>query len=423
MRAAVTTKFSLTVSLGGGALFAALVLGRVELVAVAVPLLVAAAAGVAATSSPRLSLELETSEDRCLEGSSIEVAIVVRASSGCEDLEVGLVVPGVFEIAGGAPRAALSLGSGEAHSHTFRLRASRWGAHRLGFVVVRAFGPGRLLGFEDTYDLRRPVRVYPGMQPLRTAVVPPKTQAFAGSYVAATTGSGIEFADVRGFTPGDRFRHINWRISSRRPDIHVNVFHPERNADIVLFLDAFTDVGPRSDSSLDLTVRAASSLARHYLSHRDRVGLVSFGGLLNWLTASMGERQFYRIVEYLLGVQVALSYAWKDIALLPRGTLPPLSLVIALSPLIDERALNALADLRARGFPVLVVDTLREEAVAPAGGIEGQISYRAWRMHRDALRFDLSRSGIPVVGWSGDESLAAVLAEVPELRRYLVAKS
>ena len=74
---------------------------------------------------------------------------------------------------------------------------------------------------------------------------------------------------------------------------------------------------------------------------------MSFGGALNWLTATAGTRQLYRIVDALLASDARLSYAWRDVTHLPRGLLPARALVLGLSPLLDARGIGALLDLRA----------------------------------------------------------------------------
>ena len=75
-------------------------------------------------------------------------------------------------------------------------------------------------------------------------------------------------------------RRINWRITARRSQLYVTEAHPERNTDVVLFLDSFSDLRLTGTSSLDLAVRGAASIAEHYLARRDRVGLIGFGGTL-----------------------------------------------------------------------------------------------------------------------------------------------
>jgi uncharacterized protein (DUF58 family) len=195
------------------------------------------------------------------------------------------------------------------------------------------------------------------------------------------------------------------------------VYHPERNSDVVLFLDTFGDVGPPGNTTLDLAVRGAASLARHYLTHKDRVGLVNFGGTLGWITAGQGQPHTHRIVDYLLGTQATWSFAWKDLDYLPIGLLPPSCTVVAFSPLLDERAVTALVNIHARGFPLVIVDTLRQSGIGPGPSPEEQLAWRVWKMERAAVDLDLERLGIPVVRWPEEGPLEAALARVPELRR------
>jgi uncharacterized protein (DUF58 family) len=69
----------------------------------------------------------------------------------------------------------------------------------------------------------------------------------------------------------------NWRLTTGLGELYVNEQHLERNADVVLFLDAFTDVQSPHRRTLEVAVRATATLADHYLQVRD-VGLLSFGG-------------------------------------------------------------------------------------------------------------------------------------------------
>ena len=125
---------------------------------------------------------------------------------------------------------------------------------------------------------------------------------------------------------------------------------------MILFLDTFADARAGGRSTLDLAVRATSTLASRYLERRDRVGLVSFGGILRWLTPGMGAGQRYRIVDALLESEIVFNYAWKDVSIIPARTLPPQALVLAVTPLLDDRAVEALADLRARRYDLAIVE-------------------------------------------------------------------
>ena len=191
------------------------------------------------------------------------------------------------------------------------------------------------------------MKAYPRPEALRNLLRPAETQLYSGDELARRKGEGTEFADLRPFAYGDRMRRINWRASARRGELWVNEQHPERNMDVVLFLDSFADVRRGSASSLDFAVRAAATLAGRYIRRRDRVGLVSFGGYVRWLAPGSGMAQAYRIVDALLDTEITLSYAWKAIDVVPARTLPPQALVIALTPAAG-RAVRARAAAPAR---------------------------------------------------------------------------
>jgi len=246
-----------------------------------------------------------------------------------------------------------------------------------------------------------------------------ETQSHAGNEVSPLKGDGIEFADIRPFAPGDRVRRINWRASARRNGFQVNEMHPERNADVVIFLDTFTDLRrlPEGDTSMELAVRAAAAMVDLYLRRRDRVGLIGFGGTLRWLRPAMGERQLYRLVDALIDTEVVLSYAWKGLEVIPRRTLPPKSLVVALSPLLDDRTVSALFDLRGRGYDLVVVE-LTPLAFVPAGRRDTEkLAYRLWGMQREALSSRFQEMGVAVTTWQPGEPLDAALAVASTFRR------
>ena len=411
MTASATPKLRLFLGLAGAALVGGLLLGRVELVALAAPPIVAATASLASTRRPDVRVSLDVETERCLEGDEFELRIELACNERAEEVEVGVRVPSTFAPVSGSRQQVLSIDPQEPVVVTLRLRARRWGVHVVGPVAVRVNGPGRFVRFEGVFGLRQKVRVYPPVQRLRRAIRPPNTQALVGNYVSRAAAAGIEFATVRPFAPGDDVRRLNWSVSSRRGDLYVNVHHPERNAEVVLLLDSFADVGEAGSSSLDVTVRAAFELCRHYLDRKDRVGLVGMGGVLRWLTPAMGRTQFLRIADYLLETRAVFSYAWRDTAYLPKRTLPAGSLVIALTPLADSRVIRSLADLRARGFTLVVLDTLTEAAIDSGPTPEQQLSHRLWRLQRAATRAELADRGVPTLKLES-RNLDVVLAQM-----------
>src|SRR4029077_2484976 len=126
----------------------------------------------------------------------------------------------------------------------------------------------------------------------------------------------------------------------------------------------------------------------------------------------------YRICEALLDTEILLNYAWRDIAVVPRRVLPPQSLVVALSPLLDERSIEALFDLRARGFDLTVIETSPLAYVEPGRAAADAIAFRIWKLRRNALRERLRRSGVAVVEWQEGTPLAVGIEEAGAFRRH-----
>jgi uncharacterized protein (DUF58 family) len=398
-------------------LLAALVLGLPELVLLAAPFALAAAVAAWQVRTPQIELEVELDRERALEGELIDLSIRLLPGSGAWQVDVLLDLPAELEIEEGTNPSTVRLVEGEERVLPLRLRCARWGAFRLGRVHLRTSDPFGMFRHEAVLDRRQPLKVYPTEEGVRSLLRPSETQVFSGNHVARQKAAGIEFADIRQFVPGDRVRHVNWRATARRGELWVNEQHAERNADVVIFLDVFAEARRGGRSTLDPALRAAASLAARYLRQRDRVGLVSFGGMLNWLLPSTGARQLYRIVDAMLDTQIILSYAWPDLVVVPRRTLPPQALIVALTPLLDDRAASALLDLRARGFDLVVIEVSPLAYVDPRRGEIEEIAYRLWRLRRDAVRGRFERAGVPVSTWTDESSLAAALEEVETFRR------
>jgi uncharacterized protein (DUF58 family) len=405
--------------LGAFGLLAALTLGLPELAAVAAPFAVLAVLGLALVREPAVTAAVEVSATRVLEDDEVDVTLRLRATAPAERLEALVVLPDGLALAEGENMTALRLRSGDEHEHAFRLRCERWGAYGVGEVLLRAADPLGLRRWEGRLDRRSAVRVYPRPEQVGRLLRPFRTQVFSGNHVSREKAEGIEFADLRQFVPGDRVRRVNWRASARRGELWVNEYHAERNSDVVLFIDTFSEVGEPGGNTLDQAVRAASALAEHYLRQKDRVGVVSFGGRLSWLLPGTGPTHLYRILDAVLESEIVVSFAWKDVDIVPRRMLPPHALVIALTPLLDDRAIAALLDLRARGFDLAVIEVSPLPFVGPGSREVERLAYRLWQLRREAVRARFEAVAAPVAVWTDDRPLVAVLEEVREWRRHV----
>jgi uncharacterized protein (DUF58 family) len=412
-----TSKLGAYAGLSGFGLVAALVLGRPEIVALTAPFLLTVGVGLALGTSPRFTAEI-AADERAVEGDEVSVRITLAASAAVDHLDVFVRLPSGLSITRGEQARSLRLARGERRELVLAVRAVRWGAHQLGPVFLRARDPFGLFVAEGVLARTPEVRIYPREDTVRRILQPRETQVFSGNEVARRKGEGIEFADMRPWAPGDPLKRVNWRATARRGEVWVNESHPERNTDVIVFVDSFAEARGRDAGTLDLAVRATAALADAYIRRRDRVGLISFGGILRWLEPGMGTVQLYRIVDALLDTQIILSYYWTGIDVIPQRTLPPNALVIALSPLLDGRSVDALLDLRARGHDLCVLEVSPVPFTQrPAAGVDA-VAYDIWILRRDALRHRLQRAGVAVAEWREGTPLPAALEEVRAFRRH-----
>lgn len=414
MTRTATPKLGAYTALAGLGLLTALVLGRPELVALAAPFAAVLVVGLSLATTPEVKWTFELEHERQLQGETVTAEVELRSDRPIGHLELLLDLP--TGLVAETPNPMLiGLDRTERRQIDLELRCRSWGAYVVGDLILRSQDPLGLLVYEWTLEEERPLKVYPRGESLRRLLRPLLTQAFAGSQVPRARGDGIEFADVRPFVSGDSLRRINWRATAKRGETWVTETHPERNSDIVIFLDTFLDARGHDEGTLDLTISAAASLVVHYLREKDRVGLVAFGGIINWLTVSSGMVQLYRVLDSLLDAEIFLSYAWKDIDLLPVRTLPSNSLVLALSPLLDERGVGSLLDLRARGFDVALIEVSPVPFASPDR--DGDLAYRLWMLRREALRSRFMRLGVPVAEWREGVPLELALEEVRSFKR------
>ena len=107
----------------------------------------------------------------------------------------------------------------------------------------------------------------------------------------------------------------------------------------------------------------------------------------------MGETQRYRLIETMIETGVEPTYTWRDVNLIPARILPAKSLVLALTPLVDQRFVAALEDLRARRFDVAVleVDPVPLVQPGPIGGRPAGLPPLAARTRGDPVAARRSR--------------------------------
>jgi len=110
-----------------------------------------------------------------------------------------------------------------------------------------------------------------------------------GLHRAPYFGASIDFAEHRGYVPGDDIRRVDWRLYARTDKYFVKQYEADTNTNFSVLLDVSKSMGFTSGgvSKLEYSCFLAACLA--YLAHRqrDRVGLITFDDdIVNYIPVS-----------------------------------------------------------------------------------------------------------------------------------------
>ena len=99
-----------------------------------------------------------------------------------------------------------------------------------------------------------------------------------GLHRAPYFGASIDFAEHRGYVPGDDIRRVDWRLYARTDKYFVKQYEADTNTNFSVLLDVSKSMGfgSRDLSKLEYGCYVGACLA--YMAHRqrDRVGIVTF---------------------------------------------------------------------------------------------------------------------------------------------------
>jgi uncharacterized protein (DUF58 family) len=116
-------------------------------------------------------------------------------------------------------------------------------------------------------------------------------------------GRGMDFDEVREYTPGDEVRTIDWNVTARAGRTFVKKFTEERELTILLLVDisASGNFGSGAKAKRDLAAELASVLAFSAIRNSDKVGLVLYTDRIErYLPPKKGRRHVLRVVRDIL---------------------------------------------------------------------------------------------------------------------------
>jgi uncharacterized protein (DUF58 family) len=392
----------------GVALAVAVIGAHWQLIAFAAPLL-----GVLCSINwqrpvPRLLVHGEPDSQRCFENERAQLKVWVTVEARTNGPECGPVAVELTVSAVGGMQLEV-LDSDSHNAKTVAAVAQRWGRYPVRARVDVVARGGLLVG-TGTVDAAG-VIVFPLTPPQSTPI--PQTELLdrLGAHLTRHIGPGVEYADIRPYVPGDQLRAVNWPVSARRRELHVTQRLTDRAADVVVLIDTYRQPPGPATEATERVVRGAAQVVQTALRNGDRAGIVTLGGNRpRWLGADIGQRQFYRVLDTVLGAGDQFESTTGTLA--PRAAVPAGAIVIAFSTLLDTEFALALIDLRRRrGHVVVAVDILDG---APFEGEQDPLVVRMWALQRSAMYRDMATVGVDVVSWPADRSLEQSMGVLPD---------
>ena len=309
---------------------------------------------------------------------------------------------------GGLPGRAMSLGGRHERSWMVRTLLTRRGHFRIDPLQIRTGDPFGF--FEASAGVGHGITlvVYPRIDALPLWRLPPANIEGAHATPERTMQTTPLATTVRPYAPGDSMNRIHWRSTARTGEIQVKEFELEQTTDawILLDLDEAFAAGEGDESTTEIAVRAAASIAAKALVENRAVGLTVNGHRLTVLPADRGTRQRLKILQLLAAVEADGRTPLDEALIAGVGRLRRGMTAIVITASQDPSFIRPLASLRARGIGTVVVH-LDVAAFAPA---PDAADLEAQRQRSRALRHALAEYELTTYALEPGRSLAEALA-------------
>ena len=128
-------------------------------------------------------------------------------------------------------------------------------------------------------------------------------EGISGSWRSHFKGRGMNFEELRDYTPGDEIRTIDWNSTAKLNRPVVKVFREDRELIFILVLDvsASDECGSVGQSKREFASEIASVLALSALKNNDKVGLFLFSDQIEkFIQPQKGQAQLLAVIREAL---------------------------------------------------------------------------------------------------------------------------
>jgi uncharacterized protein (DUF58 family) len=197
--------------------------------------------------------------------------------------------------------------------------------------------------------------------------------SFAGQYESVFKGRGMQFDEVREYTPGDDVRSIDWNVTARTGKPYIKRFVEEREMTVLFAVDlsASGDFGTVNKMKNELAAEFCAVLSFAAAKNNDKVGLLIFTDQIElYIPPKKGSGHVLRLIRELLYFKMPrrktnIGQALEYIAKVTRKK----ATVFLVSDFIETDFKKPLSLLNKRHDVIGVSVRDRAEVTLPAAGL------------------------------------------------------
>ncbi len=178
------------------------------------------------------------------------------------------------------------------------------GVYSFGNINVFAATRLGLVERRLVFKLAQDVAVYPSIIQMK------QFELRAMQHIAHETGikkmrrigHSYEFEQIKNYVPGDDYRSINWKASSRRGSLMVNQYEDERSQQVYCIVDKSRAMKMPFEglSLMDYAINTTLAISNIILKKQDKAGLLSFSDVIGaTIKAERESSHLSRIMEAL----------------------------------------------------------------------------------------------------------------------------
>jgi uncharacterized protein (DUF58 family) len=122
----------------------------------------------------------------------------------------------------------------------------------------------------------------------------------AGQYRSIFRGAGIEFEEVREYTPGDDVKSIDWKVSARMGRPFIKRYREEREQVVMLLVDmsASGRFGTTDHIKRETAAEIAAILAFNAVRNNDKAGAILFTDQVErYIPPKKGSAHVWRLIR------------------------------------------------------------------------------------------------------------------------------